>query len=483
MKPFFKNHWYSILVFLILFIAAFFRFYHFPYRCGLAYDQARDTLISREALRQKKIALVGPFTSAASVVYGPQWFWILSLFTVLKSDFLFLPWLILGVLYVMIVFFMIKVGEMVGDRKLGLLAGLITAFSPMQIWQSLNLTTPNFVAFMSVLAMVAMLEYLKTKNSLFAFLLGTILAVAVNIHLQAIGLLFLIPVTAFFGWKHKFRAVFLFLLGFLLQFIPLVIFELKTGFYNFQGLVSYLAYGQYQLEGPTPWSVYLFSFWPKLWVKISGGNEWLAYFQIAGTIFLLGWRVLKKKLPKAVLALGVSFLLIFISLRFYRGAKFESYYAFIHSFVLFFSAWFIWRIYHWRRGIAFLFLLPLLVGSLQLNLDYYRVEKNSYSLLKSWREALISQFPGQKFAVYDYKFLSQDKTASLSLVLDADGLIDDEGVKIGVSRHPESISKKTFYDQGYSLTDITAIKKEGDDWVFLNPSEIWKATEEWYYYK
>jgi len=33
---------------------------------------------------------------------------------------------------------MIKIGEMVGDRELGLLAGLVTAFSPMQIWQSLS---------------------------------------------------------------------------------------------------------------------------------------------------------------------------------------------------------------------------------------------------------------------------------------------------------------------------------------------------------
>ena len=477
---FLKKHWYPLTVFLILLVAGIFRFYHFPNRCGLAYDQARDVLVGREALRQGKIPLVGPFTSAANVVYGPQWFWVLASFIALKPDFIFLPWFILGVLYVVIVWLMIKIGEMVGDREMGLLAGLVTAFSPMQIWQSLSLTTPNFVALMSVLAMITMLKYFKTKNPLFAFLLGTILAASVNIHLQAVGLLFLIPVTIFFGWKHRLRAILLFSFGFLLQLIPLIIFELKMGFYNFQGVIGYLTYGQYQAEGQTSWLVYIFSSWPKLWAKVVGGEVRLAYFQIAGVIFLFVRLALKKRLPKTILALGMSFLLIFISLRFYRGAKFESYYAFVNPFILFFSAWFIWRVYQWQKAVAFLFLLLLLTGSLRLNSDYYQVEKNSYPLLKNWQEILVNRFPGQKFAVYDDRFQSQDKTVSLALVLAAGGLIDDDGVKIGISRDPGAISDKTFYYQGYSLTEITTIKKEGDNWAFLNPSEIWQATQEWY---
>lgn len=477
---FLKKYWYPLAVFLVLLIASIFRFYHFPERCGLAYDQARDVLIGREALRQGKIPLVGPFTSAANVVYGPQWFWILAFVIALRPDALFWPWFILGALYILIVLLMIKIGEMAGDRKLGLLVGLITAFSPMQTWQSLNLTTPSFTAVMSVSAMFAMIKYLKTRNSLFAFLLGAILAGSVNIHLQAIGLFFLIPVTVFFGWKHRLRAVFLFALGFLHQFVPLIIFELKTGFYNFQGVIDYLAYGQYRGDGQTPWPVYIFYFWPKLWVKVVGGNLWLAYFQIAGVISFFGWLVIKKKLPKTMLALGMSFLLIFISLWFYRGAKFESYYIFVQPFILFFSAWFVWRIFLWQKAAALLLLLLLFIGSWRLNFDFYRVEKNNYFLLKTWQEQLINHFPGQKFAVYDDRFLSQDKTISLSLALDAAGLIADDGVKIGISRDPEYASGETFYQQGYSLTDITKVKKEGDRWAFLNPSEIWKAVQEWY---
>ena len=476
-----KSHRYLMTVILILLVAAIFRFYHFPNRCGLAYDQARDVLVAREALRQGKLPLTGPFTSTANVVYGPQWFWLLALFAAPKLDSVFLPWLMVGLLYVAIVFLMIKVGDMLGGRELGLLAGALTAFSPLQVWQSLNLTTPNFTALLSVLAILVMLKYLKTEKSFWAFLLGTIIALAINIHLQAIGLLFLIPTALILGRKNRLAALAFLAVGFLLQFIPLLIFELRNDFYDLQGVVSYLTFGQYRLEGQTPWWVYLSSAWPKLWWQTTGGNLWLAYLQMAGIGFLLARQLLTKKLPKMILALVISFLLIFISLRFYRGAKFESYYAFTQPFILILAAWLVWRIYLWQKAVAMLFLLALLFGSWQLNLPFYQVEKNSYSLLKSWQETLVERFPGRKFSLYDYEFLSQDKTVSLSLVLAASGLIDDGGVKIGISRSPESISKETFYNQSYSLTDISQIKKESDKWAFLNPSEVWKATEEWYY--
>jgi len=114
-------------------------------------------------------------------------------------------------------------------------------------------------------------------------------------------------------------------------------------------------------------------------------------------------------------------------------------------------------------------------------LAHYRVERNrTYPLVKSWERELINKFPGKKFAVYDYHLQTRDKTACLALVLSVEGLIDDHGVKIGVTRRPEPPSEKTFYEQEYLLTDISEIKEEGDGWAFLNPSEIWRETEEWY---
>lgn len=474
--------WYPILAFLVIIIAIFFRFYHFSTRWGLAFDQAHDALVAREALRQKKIPLLGPFASGANIVGGPQWYWVMAFFTWLYPRSVLAPWFGLAVLYVFFVALMMRIGYLLGSKKLALLVGVIAAFSPLQISQGVSLTNQSPMALIAAISLWALINYIKNKRSIFAFLLGTAIAAGVNIHLQGTGLLFLIPTAVFYGQRHSLKSIFAFLTGFGLQFIPMFIFETRTNFYNLSGLINYFLDEQYKTGISTGWLTYVFSFWPDLWRKIAGGNQWTSSLQGLGIAFLVVLGVFKKKFSKPFLALVLSFVLIFISLRYYRGPQFESYYVFVHPFVLFFSAWFVWKIWNWKKVLAYLLLLFLLANSLKLSLDHYQVEKNAtYPLVKSWEKELAGKFPGSKFAVYDCQAITRGKTASLALVLSADDLIDDRGIKIGVSRDPETISERTFLKQGYFLTDISEIKKESDDWVFLNPSQIWKETEEWYY--
>ena len=42
-------------------LAGLLRFYNYDVRWALAHDQARDALVAREALRQHKIPVLGPF--------------------------------------------------------------------------------------------------------------------------------------------------------------------------------------------------------------------------------------------------------------------------------------------------------------------------------------------------------------------------------------------------------------------------------------
>ena len=479
---FFRRHRYQILVVLILILAATLRFYNYPHRWGLAFDQARDALIGREAVGQNKIPLLGPFASGANVVGGPQWFWLIALFTWLYPWSVLSPWVGLTISYVLFVFLMIKIGEELGEKKLGLFMGVVAAFSPAQISQGVNLTNQGPIAVMAAFSIWAMLKYLKTKRAIFAFLLGTGIAMSFNIHLQGINLFFLIPIVAILGWRHSLKATLLFFFAFGLQFIPFFIFEFRKDFYNTRGLLNYFFYGQYETGISTRWLTYVFSFWPNLWTKIVGGNKWLSYFQGVSLSVLITLEILRKKISKEHLALVLSFILIFINLRYYRGPRFESYFVFIHPFVLFFAAWFIWKMFVWRKAMGVLLLFLVILGSARLNLEHYRQEKNTmYPLVKSWKNELTEKFPGKKFAVYDFQLLSREKTASLALILAVEGLIGDEGIKIGVACSSQVASEEVFFTDGNCfLSDISQIKKDGDDWAFLNPSEIWKETEEWY---
>src|SRR3989344_7279890 len=100
LKKFLKKHRYVLAIGVILAIAVVFRFYNFENRWGLAYDQARDVIVAKEALRLHQPPLIGPFTSAGAFVYGPQWFWITMIMVLVFPFSVITPWVIQILLYV-----------------------------------------------------------------------------------------------------------------------------------------------------------------------------------------------------------------------------------------------------------------------------------------------------------------------------------------------------------------------------------------------
>ena len=127
MKKIVKNN--NVLLYLILGIAAILRFYNYPNRWGLAYDQARDVLVSTYALHNSLIPAIGPFSSAGQFVYGPQWFWIISLMSAVFPNAIITPWIIQSLLYVFTVYVMFLIGKEIIDEKFGLITAFFTAIS------------------------------------------------------------------------------------------------------------------------------------------------------------------------------------------------------------------------------------------------------------------------------------------------------------------------------------------------------------------
>ncbi|MEK7591786.1 MAG: hypothetical protein AAB508_00145, partial [Patescibacteria group bacterium] len=272
---------YQYIILGILLLAFILRFVNYGNRWGLAHDQARDAIMGRLAVTEHMIPEVGPFTQAGSVVMGPLWYWLVALATAVFPWHIMTPWIILTFTFVLVVMVMIAIGrEIETDVAFPIIVGILTALSPTQVLQSTNLTNPSGVAIFSALALYFALRYIRKGENICMFLFPFFISLAINTHLQAVGLvwLFFVP---FFLRRPSVKHCAIALLGFGIPFLSLVPFELKSGFYDVRNMIRYIQYDQYTIYMPNRWLTYLGVFWPDAWTRIVGGFLPVSYITLA----------------------------------------------------------------------------------------------------------------------------------------------------------------------------------------------------------
>ncbi|MEX2007763.1 MAG: glycosyltransferase family 39 protein [Candidatus Levyibacteriota bacterium] len=485
---FLKDHWFGACVILVILLSVILRFYNYDNRWSLAHDQARDALIGREALRQHKIPTLGPFTSQSAFVMGPIWYWLVAVATILYPWSILTPWIVLSLSYVLVVYLMILIGKELGGKRLGLVVGLLAAISPSQIAQSVDLTNPSGVSIFSALAIYFSIRYIKTKRNLYLFLFPFFIAMAINIHLQAIGLVSLILVSIILQRPGKKGLAALFS-GFVLPFLPLIVFDLKHNFYNLRSLIDYYLYGQYRIYVPNRWLTYAGSYWPSAWGHIIGGQTILGYISIFLISIFTVYSTVQRKMTRPLLLIILSFLLIFILLRFYRGERLDSYLIFVNPLVIILTGWVTYSLFKFKRILGLLLFIFLLIGSISKDISNILNSTNYASYqARHWEKVLTKLYPHEKFKVYDYERKFGYATLPLSLYLDFNSKIDDNGmaVGIGVITDTKSTYPRILDDQGgwiYDLSGSSSAELAKAKWFLVNPSSIYKATEEWYFGK
>lgn len=486
---FIRTHWYSLLLSGILLIAIALRFANYNERWGLAYDQARDVLVAREALRVGELPLIGPFASAGQFVYGPQWYWILMIFVLFNPSFLLTPWILLSILYVLVVYVMVLIGTEIKGKKFGLLLGLLTAVSTAQIAQSVNLSSPSMVGVVSVFCFFVFIKYIKNDKPIIAGLLGFLIGSAINVHFQAVNLILLGLVALLFTKRHKIKAMLFLAVGLLIPFIPLLIFDLQTNHFESKNILDYFLYGQHKTAIPKRWLTYAFSFWPLSWSRIIGGYYLFGYFLIGITGIAVVDSIRKKDRDRIIFACAVFFLFAVILLRYYKGPLYDSYLVSLHTVVIILTGWVLFRIIQISRTLGIVALLIVIAGSIIINMkDIYYSKNNMAAMALGMKAFLYKSYPQEKtFSLYDYEYVSSTYSLPLVLFLDADGRIGKGGYKIGfgsssrlVIQDHEEIPGNTF---GFRLRDLNAsssaeLMKNG--WAPVNPSDIFHSTVKWY---
>lgn len=488
-----KRYSFIICCIGIIVLSILLRFYHYQDRWGLAYDQAHDALVARYALKTHKIPLLGPFSSAGPFQTGGQWYWFIMAATSLYPPSVLTPWIVLTLLYVFFVFCMIKFGTELVNKQFGLILGLFSAVSTGQIAQSVNLTNQSPLAFISLLSLWSGIRYIRSGKTKYIFALGLLTSTGMCIHLQGAALgIFVLIVLGIQGISKKLRFmdILALFLGGIIGVIPILVYDVQNNFVNIKNMLYYFLHDQYLVSLDVygrRWLTYGGDFVPKLWAHVIGGNQIVSVGVVLLSSLVIVPKLLKRKIEKEFIVISITLAGMIIVLRYTRTPLFPSYAVFMHPYILLFTAWTVYEL--WKKmyisGICICFII--MVMSLVSDVNEIQGKTNkTYTRIQNWKANIYNEFPGKDFALYDFNYDTVTFSVPLSLVMEVEHRLNDDGVKIGIGTNPQfalPVWKKFTLEQGYlpgrNLDSSTSAELKNTRFKFVNPSEIYHQTEEW----
>ena len=369
-KKWFKNNKFeAFLLLIILFISSIFRLYRIDEYMTFLGDEGRDAIIVRRLLVNFDPILIGPGTSIGNMYLGPIYYYMIAPFLLIfnfspvgPSVFVAL----LGIATVFFVWFVIyewfpSTSVKKGFLNVGALsaAGLY-AVAPVVINLSRSSWNPNIMPFFSLLTIFSIWKFWGREK--LAWLIVAFVSVAIALQSHYLGLL-LLPVVCFFWILTLFGllqvlntsrrlllkqfinySVFGFF-SFLLLMLPLVIFDFRHNFINFNAMKKFF------LERQTTVSIRPWTAFPKLPVIVSDSltslitaknsalGKSLSLFLLVGIGFLIFYEVfyIKSRKIKFIDSLKPYTILIFwlavsfLGLGLYKQHIYDHYYGFFFT--------------------------------------------------------------------------------------------------------------------------------------------------------
>lgn len=484
-----KRNTFLLLLSFIIVIGVIFRFWNYSGRFGLAYDQAHDAIVAREAVHKAVLPLVGPFSSAGPFQTSGTWYWLLMLPTFVFPASVLSPWVFLTLASVFMVLGIGLFGSYVADETLGLIAAALTAVSTAQIAQSVNLTNQTPIPFLSLLTIVSAVWFVKSKRLTASLAMGLFASLAASIHLQGMALGIIVVLALIVNWKIFIKSSAAAIIGAIPPMLPIVLWDIPRGFINIRNMIYYYRVDQYNISLDVlgrRWLTYLNDFWPREWSHITGGVPYIALIIAVMVICSFIYGVYKRSISKEWIMIFISFMGMMVLVRYTRVPIYSSFITFAHPFVLLITAWGIYTFQKINRPIGILLFCVVLLGSVwKSSVEAFTPRQNwTAKMSMDTRSMLKSRYPNEKFAIYDYKYDEARRSVPLVLYLDEQDLHSLTGRRIGFLRENQQaflqtdiISTESGLIADLSSSDSASLINHG--WMRVNPPDIYHATEEW----
>lgn len=223
------------------------------------FDHGHYFIDVRNSLLAGKIPLIGTYTPVQSVFQGPGWYYLLTLVFLLgRGD----PYY--GMVLMLIISLSSVIGAFFVARYLwGEKAGFVTAFlfaaAPISIKTTRHMWPPYPLLLVMILYVYFLFKVLLEKKKKYTLWLGLI--TGLTFHFEVAFGIFLLPVTIFILllYRHRlsFKSAILALLGFLVTFLPQIVFDLRHDFIQTRGILNFINSKGQDMGIPKPFFLYM----------------------------------------------------------------------------------------------------------------------------------------------------------------------------------------------------------------------------------
>ncbi len=241
----------NALVGAIILLAAFLRLYRIQDYMTFLGDEGRDVLVVYNILHGH-LTLLGPTSSVGGFFLGPIYYYFMAPFLWLFNYNPVGPAVMVALFGIATVWLIYVVGKEIFNTKVGLMASLLYALSPLVITYSRSSWNPNPLPFFSLLILYLLYKGLVNKNLKLFFVCGVLFGIAMQLHYLALflGVAMVLYLAIGFFFRQKsfasvgklFKYYFSLLIGFLLGWSPFLAFEIRHGFLDFKNITSFVLF-------------------------------------------------------------------------------------------------------------------------------------------------------------------------------------------------------------------------------------------------
>ncbi len=204
------------------------------------FDHGKDALAILHMIVLPKLKLIGPWTSIPGLYFGPLWYYLLAPTLVVSH---YQP-----VAFVYLMSSLVLLQMYLAYRYFNLESAVIIGFSSFWLIISKSAWNPYPMTILTLIILILLLKQLKRKrvDSFLLFLLAFVSSLGFHFS-SAFAIFYPIIILAVLLLKRvklKIKSIVLALLGFVVPFVPQLLFEVRNNFLQSKAVKEYFLYGE-----------------------------------------------------------------------------------------------------------------------------------------------------------------------------------------------------------------------------------------------